>query len=116
MIVDDVPFIREILRRMLETSGYTVVAEAADGDEAVAKYSALLPQVTLMDISLPRKNGVDATKDILSLDKNAKVIMVSALHSDAINKATLESGARGYISKPFTTLNVQSVVHQVLVG
>jgi two-component system, chemotaxis family, chemotaxis protein CheY len=114
MVVDDDPLIRDVLRRTLEMYGYRVVAEANDGHEAVAKYSAMRPQVTLMDICLPNKNGIEATKDIVSFDENAKVIMCSAIHCSALQQAAAEGGARDFISKPYTINHLRSVISRVL--
>lgn len=114
MIVDDVSAIREVMRRILEMSGYRVVAEAADGVEAVAKYAELLPHITLMDICLPNKNGIDATRDIMNLDKDAKVVMFSALQTEAVKRAATESGARDCLTKPCRIDHLKKVLHTVL--
>jgi len=114
MVVDDDPMIRDILRKALEKIGYRVVAEANDGNEAVAKYSALRPQVTLMDICLPNKNGIEATKDIVSFDENANVIMCSAIHHRALLQAAEEGGARDVIAKPYNISHLRTVLSRVL--
>lgn len=114
MIVDDMPEIRGVLRRVLEMQGYCVVAEASDGFEAVEMYSEWLPQITLMDICLPKKNGIEATRDIVSLDKDATVVMISALGSEAIARATREAGAKAFISKPCRLDHLKKILHQVM--
>ena len=114
MVVDDDPMIRDILRKALERIGYRVVAEAGDGSEAVAKYSALRPQVTLMDICLPNKNGIEATKEIVSFDENAKVIMCSAIHQAALSQAAKAGGASDFIAKPYNISQLSNVISRVL--
>ena len=65
MIVDDDNFFLKLLRDILEKEGFNVVAEATDGSEAVQKYQAHLPEITIMDIFMPEKSGLDATREIL---------------------------------------------------
>ena len=110
MIVDDTTFSRELLRKILGKWGYTVVAEAADGVEAVTKYCQFHPSVTFMDLIMPNKNGIDATKDIVAFDKKAKVIMCSMSEHDTLIKAAQEAGAIGIISKPFKAEQVMEVL------
>ena len=113
MIVDDSHFMREILRSMLEASGYTVIAEACDGIEAVEKYSEIHPQITVMDIMMPNKDGIDAARDIVSFDKNAKIVLSSTLGFAAMNKSALAAGAMGVISKPYKIDEIQMVFNRV---
>ena len=114
MIVDDSPFMRNMLRTMLEANGCKVVAEANDGDEAIIEYSKKRPLIIFMDILMPNKSGIDATKQILSIDKNAKVVMCSSLgHLDLI-KAALETGARDVVMKPYNINQLQEVLRRIM--
>ena len=110
MIVDDTTFSRELLRKILGKWGYTVVAEATDGVEAVTKYCQFHPSITFMDLIMPNKNGIDATKDIVTFDENAKVIMCSMSEHDSLVKAAREAGAIGIIFKPFRAEQVMEVL------
>ena len=114
MIVDDVFFMRSMLRSILEMEGYKVVAEAEDGEDAVAKYRACSPDLVLMDIFMPVKNGVDATRDIIGFDKNACVVICTVLGQEPLVNAAREAGAHGFILKPFTTEEVVVVLQQVM--
>ncbi len=114
MIVDDDPLMRDIVRKVLERSGYTIVAEAVDGNEAVAKYVELRPKVTLMDVCMPKKSGIDATKDIVTHDKDAKVVMCSAIDHRALAKVAREAGASDVIFKPYTINHLRNVIHRVM--
>jgi len=116
MIVDDDIPSRQMLRLMMELNDYTVIAEADNGVEAVAMFSQLHPMITLMDICMPIKNGVEATKDILALDKNAKVVMCSSLNKAEAISAARDSGAREVISKPLKMRQLQDVLHKVMPG
>src|ERR1700679_451709 len=74
LIVDDAPFIRDILRRLLTRAGHEVVGEAEDGVQAVAMATEKKPQLVIMDIVMPRMSGVQATKEILASLPETKVI------------------------------------------
>src|SRR5512138_230642 len=101
LIVDDELFFRKLLGTMLTEKGFSVVAEAADGVEALEKYSLHRPELIIIDIYMPKKNGFDATKDILSMNPKAKVVICSGLGYDEDVKAALAIGARDVILKPF---------------
>jgi two-component system chemotaxis response regulator CheY len=100
MIVDDEPAVRQMLRMVLEASGYTVVAEACDGREAVDRYLAVRPRVTLMDVCMPNKNGLEAAREIVSLDAHARIVMVSGIHCADLAVSAREAGAREALEKP----------------
>lgn len=113
MLVDDEPVIRNILRKILEYDGYTVVAEAAGGTEAVEKYRKHRPEITIMDNAMPGKDGIEATREIVALNRQAKLIMCSGTCRRALEKNALTAGARGFISKPFTVQQVREVVGRI---
>ena len=113
MIVDDTLFMRHVLRGIVEEEGWTVVGEAANGDEAVSKYRELLPDITTMDIVMPLKSGIDALSEIIANDNNAKVVMCSAMGQEALLEEARNAGARGYIVKPFDPATVKSVIRQI---
>lgn len=102
MIVDDSMFVAKQLGQILASEGYEVIATAADGKEGVDKYKELAPNVDLvtMDITMPRMDGITALEQIMTFDKNAKVVMVSALGKEELVKKSLLLGAKNYIIKP----------------
>lgn len=114
MIVDDELFFRKMLRDILEKDGFTVVAEAVDGIEAVNNYTIHRPEIILMDIYMPRSSGMDATKEILSIDRGAKVLICSGQGYDEDAQAALAIGARYVILKPFIKDEVLELVHKAL--
>ncbi len=114
LLVDDELFFRKLLGTMLAEKGFSVVAEAADGVEAVEKYSLHRPELVIIDIYMPKKNGFDATKDILSMNPKAKVVICSGLGYDEDAKAALAIGARDVILKPFIPQEVIEIVTRVL--
>ena len=102
MIVDDSMFVAKQLGQILTSEGYEVVATAVDGNEGVDKYKELAPNIDLvtMDITMPRMDGITALEQIMTFDKNAKVVMVSALGKEELVKKSLLLGAKNYIIKP----------------
>jgi len=101
MVVDDARFMRLVLRRILTQGGYQVICEAKDGSEAVNMYAEKRPDIVTMDIVMPKKNGIEAVKEIMSFDPNAKIIMVTALGQEAFVLDAIKAGAREFIIKPF---------------
>lgn len=101
MIVDDSLVTRTMLRDMLEAGGHEVVAEAVSGEEAVTKYKNLKPDAVIMDIVLHNKNGIAAADEILSMDRKAKIIIISVLDDIPLIQAAFKIGAIDFIHKPF---------------
>ena len=102
LVVDDSIFVAKQLGQILTSEGYEIVATAADGKEGVDKYKELCPNVDIvtMDITMPRMDGITALEQIMAFDKNAKVVMVSALGKEELVKKSLLLGAKNYIIKP----------------
>lgn len=100
LLVDDHAVVREGYRRLLERAkDIQVVGEAANGEDALACWDALGPQVTVMDISLPGCSGIEATRRILSQAPDARVLVFS-MHEDVVYaRRALEAGAKGYLTK-----------------
>lgn len=113
MIVDDSLFMRKMLRGILEEDGYQVIAEAADGIEAVAKYQEFRPDITTMDIVMPTKNGIEALTEIMALDGKAKVVMCSAIGQEALTQTAHAAGAKDFILKPFNPERVKEVIKRI---
>ena len=99
LVVDDEKAVCKELRKFLEGKGYSVI-EAYDGDEAVAKYTLERPDVVLLDIRMPGKDGVKTLHELKELDPDASVIMVTAVHEEDIAKQAMAEGAFDYITKP----------------
>ena len=116
LIVDDEKFFRQVLRDMLEKIGFTVVAEAGDGNEAVEKFRLHRPHITIMDIFMPEKNGIEATREILALDQKAKILVCSASGFEGDTRAAIEVGATATVFKPFVAKELYLQIKQVLTG
>ncbi|MCX7991420.1 MAG: response regulator [Proteobacteria bacterium] len=114
LICDDAEFMRTLLKDTLERADFEVIGEAVNGKEAVEKYKELKPDVVTMDIVMPVKSGIDATKEIIAFDSKAKVVMCSALGQEILVMDAIEAGAKDFIVKPFTDETVVSVLKKVL--
>ncbi|MDR2864349.1 MAG: response regulator [Spirochaetaceae bacterium] len=116
LIVDDSMFIAKQLGQILSSEGFEIADTAGDGAQGVEKYKAgqgAIDFVT-MDITMPVMDGVSALEKILEFDKNAKVIMVSALGKEDVVKKCLLTGAKSYIVKPLDRKKVLERVASVL--
>jgi two-component system chemotaxis response regulator CheY len=116
MIVDDELFFREMLRDLLVNAGFKVVAEALDGNDAVDKFRRHRPDITIMDIFMPEKNGIDAIKEIIAFDANARVLIYTGLGFDEDVAVALQSGARDVVLKTYFPEEVTDVINRVLAG
>lgn len=114
LIVDDAVFMRNMIRDIFSGGGFEVVGEAANGLEAVSKYRELRPDLVTMDIMMPYKSGIEATREIVALDPGATVVMCSALGQEALVMEAIEAGATDFIVKPFKEEEVLAVVRKVL--
>ena len=101
LIADDAEFMRAILGEIIEDMEWTVAGEASDGQEAIAQYRKLRPDLVLLDITMPNLDGTEALKAILAEDPQAQVVMITALgQKDQVLNA-IKAGARDFIIKPF---------------
>jgi DNA-binding NarL/FixJ family response regulator len=100
VVADDHEVVRKGLRAVLEARpGWEVAAEAKDGKEAVQKVKELRPDVTVLDISMPVLNGLEATRQIMRDDAKAKILILTMHESDPLIQEVLNAGARGYLLK-----------------
>ena len=114
LIVDDAPIIRSMLRDIVEEDGFEVLAECGNGNEAVAKYRELKPDLVTMDIVMPEKDGLDALQEILALDPHAKIVMVTAVDQRVSLMKAIRAGAIDYIIKPFESERVLAALRSAL--
>jgi two-component system chemotaxis response regulator CheY len=114
LIVDDALFMRNMLRNIFSESGFDIVGEAQNGNEAIEMYQRLKPDLVTMDIVMPEKNGIEALKEIMAADGTARIFICSALGQESLIMEALEAGARDFIVKPFKPPKVIEVAQKVL--
>jgi len=114
MIADDSDAIRLVLRDILAIGEHEILAEATDGAEAVDFYKEHTPTILLLDLAMPKKDGLTVVKEIMKIDPNAKIILITASDDQKIINQCLEYGALSYISKPFDFKSVLKAITDVL--
>lgn len=114
LIVDDAVFMRDMIKDIFTSADFEVVGEAVHGADAVERYRELAPDLVTMDIVMPFKSGLEATKEILAQDPRACVVMCSALGQESLVTEAIEAGAVDFIVKPFKADDVLAVIHRVL--
>ena len=112
LVVDDLEFMRSLIRDILETGGHEIVAEAADGRQALLLRRAWKPDLVLMDISMPRMDGIQALERIMTEDPSARVVMCSSLGDQAQILQAIRMGAADYVVKPFRRERLLSAVRK----
>jgi len=117
LLVDDHTVVREGFRKMLEfDKDLSIVGEAKDGREAVTLVEQLRPEVVLMDIAMPRLNGLAATRQMLKLRPTTKVLILSAHGDESYVKSAAEAGAKGFMLKQTTMEEVGKAIRAAQQG
>ncbi|MDR1669702.1 MAG: response regulator [Oscillospiraceae bacterium] len=114
LIVDDAAFMRMMIKDVLTKNGFEVIGEAENGKVAVERYNELRPDLVIMDITMPEMNGIDSLKGIKMINKDAKVVMCSAMGQQAMVIEAIQAGAKDFIVKPFQADRVCEAVRKVL--
>ena len=115
LIVDDATFVRAKLKKVVEKMDFAeVVGEASNGDDAVSLYKDLKPDLVTMDLIMPKRDGIQAIEDIMAYDKDARIIVISAMGQDLSIKEAVEKGAKEYIKKPFKDDEVYAIIERQL--
>ena len=114
LMVDDSRTSRKLLRSILENGGHEVIGEAANGQEGVQQFQSLKPDLVTMDITMPVLDGIEALKMIKALDKQTKVVMVTAAGQKGKVMECIRSGADEFITKPFEAEEILSAIGKVM--
>lgn len=114
LIVDDAAFMRMIIKDILTDNGYEVIGEAENGIEAVDLYNESIPDLVIMDITMPGMDGIQAVREIIKQDSNARIIMCSAMGQQEMVIESIEAGAKDFIVKPFQSERVVEAVRKVM--
>lgn len=114
LVVDDVPFMRMLVKDTLIKSGYTDIYEAENGEQAVEKYREYQFDLVIMDITLPVMDGLEALKVIRGIDYNARVVMCSAMGQEGMVVEAIKAGAKDFIVKPFKPDRIVKAVKNII--
>ncbi|GJI90878.1 MULTISPECIES: response regulator transcription factor [Duganella] len=117
MIADDHPLLRSGIAAVLSADPkFSVVAEAGDGDGAIEQYKRFRPDITLMDVQMPGRNGIEATTAIRSLNPQARIIILTTYAGDERVARGLKAGASGYLLKNLARTELSSYIVAVHAG
>jgi two-component system, chemotaxis family, chemotaxis protein CheY len=114
LVCDDAIFMRTMISDILSGAGYEVVGEAETGLQAIERYRELNPDLVTMDIVMPDMGGIDAVREIVKQDPNAKILMCSAMGQQALVVEAIQAGAKDFVVKPFQPSRVLEAVQRVL--
>ncbi len=114
LVCDDAIFMRTMISDILTGAGYEVVGEAETGLQAIERYRNLRPDLVTMDIVMPDMGGIDAVREIVKEDANAKILMCSAMGQQALVVEAIQAGAKDFVVKPFQPSRVLEAVQRVL--
>ena len=114
LLIDDTMYAKELLNLILTSGGHEIVGEANDGIDGIEQYKLLKPDLVLLDMIMPRMNGMDCMKEILNFDPKAKILIISADGQENHIRNMIREGARGYINKPYKKEVVLEEVDTIL--
>lgn len=110
LIADDEPHIRSLIGSIVASLGGDVVAEAADGEQALSLYRQYSPDMVLLDINMPKMDGVKVLKQIMAINNMALVVMLTSLNTLEVVKECIDNGAYNYILKNTTSAELHEVI------
>lgn len=116
MLADDHALVRQGLRALLEREGLVVVAEASDGQEAVRLAAEHHPDVAVLDVSMPVRNGVDAAREIEATSRRTRTILLTQHDDDRFVIEAVRAGAKGYVLKSQAATDLVEAIRQVSRG
>ena len=116
LVVDDSMVIRKFLTRVLSQNGHEVVGQGKDGNEGVDLYKQFRPDVVILDITMPNKNGADCLKEILAFDSGARVLMFTSVSDSSIAKECMTLGSKGFLQKNIDLMGTDSTndIHRAI--
>ena len=110
LVCDDSMLIRKKLKEVLKSCGCTNILEASNGQEAVDSYKENNPDLVFMDIIMPFKNGIEAVKEIIEFDNEAKVVMASSAGTKEHVKIAIKAGAFEFVQKPWEKEQINKII------
>lgn len=114
LICDDSVFIRKFIAKTFVAAGHEVIAQAEDAQEVIGLYAKHKPDLVTMDIVLKGKSGIEAVKEIMNIDANAKVVIISSIGTQAMIVESIQAGVGGFVLKPFSPETLIAEARRIL--
>ncbi|MGC8778126.1 MAG: response regulator [Candidatus Caldatribacteriaceae bacterium] len=116
LVVDDSPLVRNMVKKACMGSEFEVIGEAKNGEEAVAFYKKLNPDVVTLDVTMPVKDGLKAAEEILACNPGARILLLSAMGDEGLLERARKMGITSSLQKPFTTQVLLETLRGLLKG
>lgn len=113
LVVDDSSIIRKIIQNSINGDQYEIAGVASNGLSALEIFKEKSPQIVTLDITMPEMDGISVLEQMIKIDPNVKVIIISALSDKATGIIAIKKGAKSFIPKPFTAEDVQKTIHKL---
>lgn len=114
LIIDDLPFMRKVIREILEGTRLFRIEEASNGLEGLHRYREVKPDLVLLDIVMPVLDGISTLERLIKMDPKARVVMCSALGQEELIVRAIRLGAKDFVVKPFHPHRLVTAVHRLL--
>jgi two-component system chemotaxis response regulator CheY len=114
LLVDDDPHIRMLFKRVITKAGFSLAGEAENGEEAIKLHTSLKPDLTLLDISMPKMDGLEALQSILKTTPDARIVMLTASSETDVISRALKEGATAHIPKNAPLDEIQKILKDLL--
>lgn len=114
LIVDDNDLMRDVIKVFLEQLKHEVLAEAENGDIAIRHFTTLRPELVLLDMVMPGKSGLEVLEEIRKIEPNAKVVVITAVEQEGIDKKIFEKGAAAILRKPFSCGELEQTLKNIV--
>src|ERR1700761_5813601 len=114
LVVDDAAFMRKVVSDALASGGHDVIGEAGNGVEAIDRFRELKPELTMLDITMPEKTGLEALAEIMAIDPGARGLVCSALGQESKVIESIKLGAKDFVVKPFQPERLLEAVGKAL--
>lgn len=112
IVVDDAPFVRELLKSSLQDLGALCVGEAENGFEALEVFRKTLPELVILDLVMPLKNGLETALEMNEIWPGAIVVACSTIDQEALVQRALQNGCAAYLHKPFSKQDLQKILKE----
>lgn len=114
LVIDDSPFVFKAVSKALEGTDWEVVGNALNGQQGLDKYVELRPDVVTLDVTMPIMDGLETAKNLVSINPNVKIIMLSAMGDETLLAEAGKYGVKHFLTKPFRPEGLQEKLAEIM--